>query len=380
MKNDIYQDFVNTAYYTKWNKRFFKIYWSVFFVFTVVLIIMLLFKGYTEGVAAFRKAFFSYFLPQTVIIGILLPVSHVVYSVVITRLKPVIQSCYTLAVYISLCSVIIAINLHLNMVYSIYVGPIMLSICYLDRRVVNFTCILCTVAFLLIRYKYILTIAPVYINDPTPNEIIIGFCMLIIGYLIAQLLLMNIYEAVEMIKHLAVEREKLKHELNRDPFTKLLNHIVLYERLDECITRSKVTGASNFFFSFIIMDVDNFKNINDEYGHAVGDIVLLKIVEIINEEISDEDLSFRFGGEEFAIICKKHLEDAVELSERIRKRLESYTFPQIENRNVTASLGVSEYENSFGGRREFFSSADKALYRAKQEGKNRTCAAKLLNA
>jgi len=107
--------------------------------------------------------------------------------------------------------------------------------------------------------------------------------------------------------------------------------------------------------------------------------VLLKFVEIINKEICKDvvegDLAFRYGGEEFILLCPKPIDYAVEVSERIRKEFGTYIFPQLNDNCVTVSAGVCEYESSFGGRREFFSAADKALYYAKQEGKNRTAAA-----
>jgi diguanylate cyclase (GGDEF)-like protein len=169
-----------------------------------------------------------------------------------------------------------------------------------------------------------------------------------------------------------MEKEHLSRELAHDSFTRLFNHTVFFERLDQYILEAR---QKNNVFSLIIMDIDDFKKINDNFGHDIGDVVLLKLVDIIKKEISKDDIAFRYGGEEFIVLCHKPLVYGMALSERIRKRFGSHIFAQLNNVKVTVSMGVCEYESSFGGRREFFSAADKALYRAKQEGKNRTIAA-----
>jgi diguanylate cyclase (GGDEF)-like protein len=118
-------------------------------------------------------------------------------------------------------------------------------------------------------------------------------------------------------------------------------------------------------------DLDDFKNINDSYGHSVGDTVLQAFSELIRDQSRTEDLTARLGGEEFALLLPRTgADEAYSLAERIRSRLEGMDI--LQNREkVTASLGISELREK-ENLDKLVSRADKAMYRAKQNGKNRT--------
>ena len=199
-------------------------------------------------------------------------------------------------------------------------------------------------------------------------EIFVPVTVFITCGLVARLLLSRVNEAMELAQAFAYEKELLNRELLRDQFTKLFNHTAFYDQLDTHIQEFKLTASA---FSLIVIDIDDFKRVNDAFGHDVGDVVLLGVVDAINSEISERDTAYRYGGEEFVVLCRNSLSYTVELAERIRKRVESTIYPHPLNRNVTISLGVCEYDDSFGGRREFFSATDKALYEAKHTGKNK---------
>ncbi|HFE39072.1 MAG TPA: GGDEF domain-containing protein, partial [Gammaproteobacteria bacterium] len=122
--------------------------------------------------------------------------------------------------------------------------------------------------------------------------------------------------------------------------------------------------------SMVLMDVDKFKSINDTYGHDTGDIVLTSIGKLLVECCRTEDIVARFGGEEFVIIlmhCDK--ENAIKKMDLLRQQLSELKPADLP---VTASFGVTtlefEKQNGFA---ELFSAADKAVYRAKDEGRNR---------
>jgi diguanylate cyclase (GGDEF)-like protein len=121
----------------------------------------------------------------------------------------------------------------------------------------------------------------------------------------------------------------------------------------------------------ILIDIDDFKLLNDTHGHAAGDEVLVSLAAIMNDSARESDLIARYGGEEFVILMPNtDLAGAVHLAEKLRMAAESTRLIIGDNMRpieVTISLGVALYK---GNRREFFAEADRALYQAKAAGKN----------
>ncbi len=124
-------------------------------------------------------------------------------------------------------------------------------------------------------------------------------------------------------------------------------------------------------FSVIIFDIDDFKNVNDKYGHGAGDAVLVELVNLINKSMRNVDVFCRFGGEEFLIVLPQaDLVMAIEIAERLREAVTSYDFKEVGS--VTISLGVVEYQEN-RTIDELVNLADIALYEAKNSGRNRVC-------
>jgi diguanylate cyclase (GGDEF)-like protein len=163
-----------------------------------------------------------------------------------------------------------------------------------------------------------------------------------------------------------------------------------YEQIEKLATTDSLTGIFNRFqimkllkmeveradrynkvFSVILFDIDNFKSINDTYGHQKGDMVLQKVASIFRENLRKTDYFGRFGGEEFIIVAPEtKAEDAYKLAEKLRKILEKTKFDSIGK--VTASFGIAQYEKG-KDINKLLKEADDALYMAKREGKNRVC-------
>lgn len=142
-------------------------------------------------------------------------------------------------------------------------------------------------------------------------------------------------------------------------------------RLDEALAIEVERGRRyGNTLCLLIMDLDHFKEVNDRYGHAVGDEVLKRFAALLRDHCRQSDLVARFGGEEFVLLLPDvHLESAVACAERIRQRLASQPLaPQVGR--VTASFGVAMLSsNEEGG--DLLRRADQALYRSKKEGRNR---------
>jgi diguanylate cyclase (GGDEF)-like protein len=158
-----------------------------------------------------------------------------------------------------------------------------------------------------------------------------------------------------------------------DGLTKLHNHRYFQDHLTREIKRVSRTGEP---LSMILMDLDDFKRLNDFYGHAAGDELLVGVANILIDSVRESDLLARYGGEEFVILATgTSWEGAVKMAEKIRMSIETSRHivdDSMRPIRVTISAGVATYE---GDRRAFFQAADRALYDAKAQGKNCVVAA-----
>lgn len=162
-----------------------------------------------------------------------------------------------------------------------------------------------------------------------------------------------------------------------DGLTKCYNHRHFQEVLESEFQRAK---RYKLTFSLLIGDIDNFKKINDTYGHQVGDIVLKGISSLLKRNVRELDVVARYGGEEFAVIMPEtDTRGAYGTAERIRHSIEEYIFAGLPaNTYVTISIGVGTYPDlKVASKFDFIEKIDKALYRAKEEGKNRVCIARV---
>jgi diguanylate cyclase (GGDEF)-like protein len=187
-------------------------------------------------------------------------------------------------------------------------------------------------------------------------------------------------EAAEANRQLVSQNEELQRanevlsQLSiTDGLTKLHNHRYFQERLTREIKRQSRTHKP---LSMLLVDLDDFKALNDRLGHASGDELLMRVAAIMDETVRESDLLARYGGEEFVVLATDtNLEGAVQLAEKIRMAVEQEVHivnDSLRPVRITVSVGVAQYSDN---RRLFFESADRGLYRAKEQGKNCVVAA-----
>lgn len=163
------------------------------------------------------------------------------------------------------------------------------------------------------------------------------------------------------------------YDYSTDSLTGIFNRKAIVETIHEEFNKAKLRNSA---LSFILFDIDHFKKINDTYGHPAGDYVLKETCDLIKTKmIRPTDALGRYGGEEFALLLPAtQSQIAIDVAERIRSKIEQhkYVFEDKEI-SVTISLGVVALDSTSKTPDELISLADKALYDAKNQGRNRVC-------
>jgi len=168
----------------------------------------------------------------------------------------------------------------------------------------------------------------------------------------------------------AIENARLYEMATLDRKTKLYNHGFFKNTLVEEIERAEKYKTD---LTLMIMDLDHFKTVNDTYGHIVGDEVLIKVARTIQEQVRSFDIPARFGGEEFTVILPETDSNcALGVAERLRKSIGNLLFTNPKGKfSITVSIGVARFEHSSNITEDIYiEQADKALYYAKQHGRN----------
>jgi len=188
---------------------------------------------------------------------------------------------------------------------------------------------------------------------------------------------LNLLEMLGATAAIAIKNAQLlaevEHMAKTDSLTGMLNRRAFDEKLVYEISRS---NRYNYCLSLLIIDVDDFKQFNDKFGHSLGDEHLKSISSLILQSVRQPDMVARIGGEEFAVILPHTTKQgSVKLAERIRKAVEN-EFIQGEYPGSTVSIGTATYPDDATTIKELYIAADDAMFAAKEVGKNRVISAK----
>lgn len=251
----------------------------------------------------------------------------------------------------------------------LFMIPLLVSILYLQRKYLFFS----TSISLLYLVGKILA-EPVLDGWDLSVSIILGsfyiaVCFTGLGVIYrGQELVTNLEATLESEQELRIKTIVMDRLSKIDPLTELYNHKTYHEYIEKLVEHQSVHP---FELQLAVVDIDNFKKVNDTYGHAIGDLALKQVSACIKAHLDSDDFAARYGGEEFVLILTgKPPEKNAAVLEAIRHSIEYSTLEEMDGRGVTVSMGVHIFR--MGDTKEsIFHQADAGLYEAKRTGKNK---------
>ncbi|MEK3702022.1 GGDEF domain-containing protein [Paenibacillus sp. FSL R10-2199] len=346
----------------KWIKRFLRTYWLVIALHFAAQLWAFLFLSYPMGPHEF---YYDVLLYPTLLMSAVVGVTQFVdaiapkYSFVLLFVSGTI-----------IAMMIIHLNMDIRIIGALMLLPIFASAIFFRLDLTLFTSALQAAAFfILYRWDYWFKY---YLND---FDLIAIPLFLLVGTLVASIIIINGRELASDLEatltakqNLMIENAVIRKLSTTDALTGLYNHISFHEFYDKALEY----GNQGAPFHLALIDIDNFKRINDKYGHRTGDAVLARVAKVIKDNITPTDIASRYGGEEFAVLFfEKTYEEAYELADRVRQQLSETLHEELENTAVTVSIGLKSYSEG-ATKEQLFEEVDELLYTAKKSGKNTT--------
>ena len=364
---------LNVVEFDKWNRKILNIFWYVSLIIIITEFVVFLAMPQLNTHASFQWLM-QYVIRPALINLILLSITEVIYKLIKIKskekVKYLVMGSATLIVFNIIC-----VHYNVPVIYALFIFPIFLSQFYSNKRITCFTAVINLICYLLIVFFYLPTKEIVSYNfDYTDFYTIIAFMVTaVILVLSFNARAKEIMESLLLAHHnkdeLTIQNFVMEFNSKIETTTGLYNHKTFYDYLEQIIYQSEHYG---FPLSLVVIDIDNFKRFNDNYGHSLGDKVIKLLADLIKNSIGADDYAARYGGEEFAVIFSdKDKTKAFEIAEDIRMQFNKITINEMEKEKFSISLGLSEHTKGLS-MQSFFSNADNALYKAKEEGKNRT--------
>lgn len=266
--------------------------------------------------------------------------------------------------------ILVGVHSEMYVMYACLFFPMLISTIYFNKKKVWLS-----FAFSLTFYLALCAFHPIVreLNDSMAQ--LSMTCILLTSTTICIGIMSRGYEIAQHLKKAQADHQELmvkstimEKQVKTDALTGLYNHMAFYEYMDVLMLQAE---TYQYPLHLAVIDIDNFKKVNDTYGHGIGDLVLKRIASAIKENVSTDDFVARYGGEEFVIILNDVKEDkAFKILDDIRAVVQNVNHPEIKEESVTISIGLQTYRSGMH-KQEFFEGADNSLYVAKRQGKNR---------
>lgn len=350
---------------TYWNRVLLNTYWIVLLVyFTSQLFVSLSLWGHRPAFSN-RDYFISHILiPDSFILVLIL------FLEAIHRWRP-LYSEFSIIVASHLFAILIIMNIgsEYHVKSLIMLIPLLVSMIYLKNSYLKASSAVCLLYIIMLflntsAYDYTLRVHNIITALIVAGTSLTGFGVIARG----RDLMQSLENSVKSEQELRIQNIIMDRLSKIDPLTDLYNHKTFHEYLGWLIEHQQ---NNPFPLQLAVLDIDNFKLVNDQYGHWVGDIVLKKVASTIMEHIGTDDFAARYGGEEFVVILTaKPLEESHDIMKRVLTGIASMPVTEMEDKSVTVSIGMHDYRGE-DSKSATFQQADDALYEAKKTGKNK---------
>ena len=344
----------------RWDRKVLNTYWSVL---SVLFLLTLINLSITPQDIMYMIKIYVIF--QNVIILVLLVLTELLIRKIHKYSDYIIVT-----VGVLYMSFVIHMNAHLDIILIAIFIPLIISFLYYKKSIIVYTGIL-SIIFVFLLFFFNETI-----YELTSVAELYSMAVMTVGGVFGGIIIINrgkemldtLKESIDSRNDLIKKSIEMTNLSKTDPLTQLHNHGSFHDYLEQAIELKSKKMLNHLFLA--IIDIDNFKQVNDTYGHATGDVILTKVSQILKENIDSKDFAARYGGEEFAIILgEKNLYDVLNVCNNIRKQIESTTFKELGDNNITISIGLKDclvHES----KESLFEKADAALYYSKRNGKN----------
>ena len=345
-----------------WNRRMLNMIWMIAVVATLAMITGLVFDYvYGASWSAIREDIVPFLIEP-----IIWMVGATLLGELTVRKKETMAGYTVILILVFFTSIVTIFFYFIPGIQFTLLSAIIVAALYFQRRKVIFSLVSAVSAYIVILASF----QPLReITDV--NTIIFSISLFLSFAAITDAVIKRGINLLKNLEQSAVDHQELfVDNIAKDRMTKIDGLTQIYNRkaFDE------LTGEleqRDFTFSLAMIDIDNFKSINDTYGHPIGDMVLREIAHAASRVLSNDDFICRYGGEEFAVILfKNNFAEACDLAEKMRGEIERLEFPDLGGRRITASIGLAERcpGESIDDLKE---QADILLYQAKRTGKNK---------
>lgn len=270
------------------------------------------------------------------------------------------------SILIITCQIFIIACIHNAFIFTsiLYIVPIILTVIYTNKMMTNVVTI---ISIGLMMISSMIAISETQTNDIFSTiEVFIGLILIIGCSLITNLLTDIERDKNNIIKYSALKQLQLEELIKCDPLTGLYNISSFYNSLDSAIKKNEMP------LSLAVVDIDNFKAVNDAWGHDKANDVLIYIASQLQYCCSTLGNVYRYGGEEFTIVFPRTSPThAKKMIETAQKNIFNHTFDNTPELNITFSCGIAAYPSADYNAHDFFQLADKIMYQAKFSGKNK---------
>lgn len=273
---------------------------------------------------------------------------------------------YSIVLFSIMLSNLIIVHCIFPIVYGVLVIPLFMTIVFgnlhITKRCFHFIVGLYVVDMGLVTFA----LYPYYLTESYIFNMVISFVMLPVGYMIVRFIVQTEESRAQLVLQRSVENAKLRAEVEVDDLTSIMNYSGFFRTLDESVARWKAGKTLNL----AVLDIDFFKQVNDDFGHDAGNQVLQRFGALLTDISSNRVCVARYGGEEFAIIFTDMNDNVADrILNYLAEKFASQTYDGID-RQITFSAGITNYEEGMEPR-DFFRIADRALYISKRSGRNR---------